>query len=324
MKALAPTGSAAVEGDQHAASVRDSRFLRRVDWNLFRQFQAIGEAGSLTGAARRLNIQQPSLSAALRRLEGHLGLPLCRRTARGIELTPAGKALNDLCKEISDMVGAAPHLVSQAARQVDGTLSIYMISNVISAEFDQSLASFHGRHPSVEVGLTVAPWRAVLDAVSSGAADIGITYDSGPQPGFQYEALFAEAQQVYCGRSHQLYGQRVREVHLLAREAFVLTRNDEPEDLERFRRRYRLGTKSAATAEDLHEAARLIQLGIGVGFLPTLVGERIDLWPILHPSVLPTYLIYLVAPPATRIATPPQLFLDEVRRRLRARNPGGL
>lgn len=303
-----------------ARIVRDRRFLLRVDWNLFRQFQEIAEAGSLTLAARRLNIQQPSLSAALRRLEGHLGLPLCRRTARGVELTPAGKALHDLCKEMTEMVGAAPHLASQAAKQVDGTLSIHMISNVISPEFDQSLASVHGRHPNVQVNLTVAPWRTVLDAVTSGTADIGITYDSGPRLGFQYEALFSETQQVYCGLSHHLYGQRVHEVQVLSKEAFVLTRSDEPEDLARFRQRYGLGVKSAATAEDLHEAARLIKLGIGVGFLPTLVGERANLWPIVGHSALPSYIIYLVAPPATRIATPPQLFLDEVRRRLRARD----
>ncbi len=299
----------------------EKRFIRRVDWNLFRQFYEIVQSGSLSSAARRLHMQQPSLSAALKRLEEHLGLTVCRRTPQGVELTAAGKALMQLATDMVETVRLAPHLTSQAAKRVEGTLSIRMITNIICPQLDEALASFHHRHPEVEITIAVAPWREVLESLLAHECDLSVTYDSGPRPQLQYEPLFRETQQLYCGRSHPLWGETFRDPAGLAQQRFILTQGDEPEDLERFRQRYGLGHNACGHAEDLHEAARLIQLGIGIGFLPTVVAapsglER--LWPLLSPTVLPSYFIYLIGPPPARVSTPTQLFLDEMRRRQRA------
>jgi len=300
----------------------EKRFIRQVDWNLFRQFHEIVQSGSLSGAARRLNLHQPSLSAALKRLEGHLGVTLCRRTSQGIELTAAGKAMMRLTADMVEAVRLAPHLTSQAAKRIEGALSIRMITNIICPELDDALASIHRRHPDVEITLKVSPWREVLEAVGTNQCDIGVSYDSGPRPQLRYEPLFRETQQLYCGRSHPLYGQSIRDPSVLSQEQFILTHGDEPEDLERFRHRYSLGRHACGHVEDLHEAVRLIELGIGIGFLPTVVarpGGPGRFWPLLNPELLPAYFIYLIAPPPVRVSIPAQLFLDEMRRRLKAR-----
>lgn len=314
--------STAPAASKTISALDEERFIRQIDWNLFGQFFAIVQAGSLSAAARQLNLQQPSLSAALKRLEDHLGVVLCHRGARGIKLTPAGKALLKLCGEMVESVRMVPHLTSQAAGRVEGVLSIRLISNVVSVEFNDALASFHSRHPNVEIKLDVSPWRAVFEALSQGKCEIGVTYDSGPRSDFQYEPLFRETQQLYCGASHHLYGQQLREPAIIGGEPFILTNEDEPEELQRFRMRFNLGTASAGQAQDLHEASRLIELGIGIGFLPTIAAELRTtkrLWPLLSTPLLPSYFIYLVTPPVGHMTTPAQLFLDEVRRRLRAK-----
>src|ERR1700722_3752940 len=62
----------------------------------FRYFVAVAEAGSLTvAAAQKLHTSQPSLSRQIRDLESELGSQLLTRRARGIELTPAGRAFLD-------------------------------------------------------------------------------------------------------------------------------------------------------------------------------------------------------------------------------------
>ena len=76
--------------------------IRQVDWNLFGRFFEIVQAGSLSAAGRGLNLQQPSVSAALKRLEDRLGVVLCHRTPTGIRLTPPGRALLALCGDMVD------------------------------------------------------------------------------------------------------------------------------------------------------------------------------------------------------------------------------
>jgi DNA-binding transcriptional LysR family regulator len=308
------------QSDIAAGAFEEQRFLNRIDWNLFRQFYDIAQSGSLSGAAKKANKQQPSLSAALKRLEDHLGVVLCRRTPKGIELTPAGRAMLLLCEDMVATVRVAPHVTSQAAMRVEGRLSIFQISNIVNAELDEALVSFHKRHRNVVLEVTIAPWRTVLEALSSNACDVGVTYDSEPRPHFQYEPLFREIQQLYCGPTHPLYGRQFYNPADLAQEGFILTAGDEPEDLERFRKRYNLGSNSICSVEDLHEVSRLIQLGIGIGFLPTIVASSSKkLWPLLAPAILPSYFIYLVGPSPSLISTPAQLFFDETRRRLSAR-----
>jgi DNA-binding transcriptional LysR family regulator len=196
-----------------------------------------------------------------------------------------------------------------------------MISDIISPELDEAIASILRRHPDVKLTIDIATWPEVLDAVSTGGCDIGVTYESDSLPNLRYEPFLRETQQLYCGRSHALYGQRIRNPATLSGERFILAAADEPKDLVRFRLHFDLGKNTVAHADDLYEAMRLIRLGAGIGFLPTVVAQQLGdrLWPILPTSVLPAYFIYLITPTASRMSTPTQLFHDEMLRRLRAK-----
>ena len=58
--------------------------LDRFDWALVRSFVAVLDAGSLTGAARALGAQQPTLSRHIAELEVQLGAPLFERSAHSL------------------------------------------------------------------------------------------------------------------------------------------------------------------------------------------------------------------------------------------------
>lgn len=304
------------------AALPDKTFASRVDWNLLRTFVEIVRAGGVGAAARRLNRQQPSVSAALRRLEDQVGVQLLHRSSVGVEMTAAGKALMSLCEEMLEAARMVPHQIAQATSRVEGIVRIQMISAVVSAELDEAIASFHRRNPNIHVELRVSPWRGVLDALARGEVEIGIGYDSTVRPELVYEPLFVERQQLYCARGHPLYGRRVARLSELKDEGFVLTGDDELDIVTRLRRRHHLGARVNGLAEDIYEALRLIALGVGIGFLPVLAAAEAvakeRLWPLLHADAELSYDIFLLARSEPARDTATQLFLDEVIRRIRA------
>src|SRR6266481_4491103 len=80
----------------------------RMELRHLRYFVAVAEAGSLTVAAQRmLHTSQPSLSRQIRDLEDEVGARLLTRRARGIELTPAGRAFLDHARSVLSQVEAA-------------------------------------------------------------------------------------------------------------------------------------------------------------------------------------------------------------------------
>ena len=58
---------------------------------------AVAETGTISAAAKRLFIAQPSLTASIKELENELQVTLFRRTNKGVTLTPEGRRISRLC-----------------------------------------------------------------------------------------------------------------------------------------------------------------------------------------------------------------------------------
>ncbi len=300
-------------------------FARRADWNLLKLYVEIVRAGGIGAAARRLNRQQPSISAALKRLEDQVGAQLLHRSASGVRTTAAGKALLQLCEDMFEAARMVPHQIAQAVQRVEGLVRMQIISSIISPEFDEAIASFHRRYPAIQIELRVSVWGEILEALDRGDVELGVGYDGAARTNLTYDPLFIEAQQLYCSRHHPFYGRQTSRLIELRDQGFVLTGADEPVAIAHLRTRYGLGTLVNGRAEDVHEALRLISLGVGIGFLPTVAADAAvrsgRLWPMLQADTVPAYDIFLISRTENARDTATQLFLDEIRRRLRAATP---
>jgi DNA-binding transcriptional LysR family regulator len=86
---------------------------QRLELRHLRYFVAVADAGTLTQAAERLFIAQPTLSQQIRRLEQIVGTPLLHRRHDGVRLTAAGAVLLEAAR---DVLSTVDHTVSQARR----------------------------------------------------------------------------------------------------------------------------------------------------------------------------------------------------------------
>lgn len=87
-----------------------------MEFRHLRYFVAVAEAGSLKLAAEdRLHTTQPSLSRQIRDLEREVGTVLFRRSARGMQLTPAGRVFLDHARVMLSQAETAVRSVRQIA-----------------------------------------------------------------------------------------------------------------------------------------------------------------------------------------------------------------
>ena len=273
------------------------RFTRGLDWNLLKYCVQIARSGSIGAAATALNVSQPGVSAALRRLEAHVGAPLFVRTRIGVKPTEAGALLLRDAETITALIAAKQQELAAIADRVTGAITVKTVSYVSSPTLDVAVIAFRNRYPEVSLSFAAAAWPQVLAAVENGEAPLGIGFVDRETAGLVYERLGSEHVQIYCGEGHPLFGKTVADLATLADLPFVAFKDGEPPSLVRFRARRGLGERTSGFADSLNEAAWMIGLGLGVGLLPVPVAsmeQRFRLWPILPAAMAPQIDIYLV------------------------------
>jgi DNA-binding transcriptional LysR family regulator len=89
-----------------------------------RYFVAVAELGHITRAAEQLGMQQPPLSRQIKALEQEIGVQLFRRTARGVDLTDAGRVFLDDARTTLAQVDQALDTARRTARGEHGRISV--------------------------------------------------------------------------------------------------------------------------------------------------------------------------------------------------------
>lgn len=114
-------------------------------------FLAAAEEGSITGAARRMNLTQPGLSRQIKALEEELGVELFTRGAHSVALTPAGRVL---AEEGGKLLERAERVIGRVRAEADGPpLRIGYAPSLAGPLLGLALERFSQLHPRVRVRL---------------------------------------------------------------------------------------------------------------------------------------------------------------------------
>jgi DNA-binding transcriptional LysR family regulator len=135
------------------------------------------DAGSVTEAAKRLNVSQPSISAALSQIEAELGIQaFVRHLAKGVTLSSAGQRLvNDarlLLNHARDFAQSAQSL----GNTLRGEIVVGSFVTLATRFMPGLLSGFRQRQPGISVKLEEGNQQEIIDALISGRTELALSY----------------------------------------------------------------------------------------------------------------------------------------------------
>ncbi|MEV4893117.1 LysR family transcriptional regulator, partial [Nonomuraea sp. NPDC055795] len=135
----------------------------------------IAEEGSISGAARRLRLTQPTLSRQLRDLERRLDAELFVRTGRGLAPTAAGAALLRRAVRMLAEAEAALHDVRLAAEGKTGRVTVGFAGSGINGALGGALGRLRAELPDVDLSLVELFDDAEMSAgILDGSLDVAV------------------------------------------------------------------------------------------------------------------------------------------------------
>ncbi|MDG3439094.1 LysR family transcriptional regulator [Nitrospirillum amazonense] len=126
-----------------------------LEWDDLRLFLAIARAGTLSAAAPRLNLTQPTAGRRLKALEGRLGVTLFQRTPGGFRLTDDGEVMLQYADRVEAEVLALERRLVGEGRTLEGLLRLSSSEWFGRRILAPALAGFSLQHPKVTVELVV-------------------------------------------------------------------------------------------------------------------------------------------------------------------------
>ncbi len=254
-------------------------------WDALRTFFAVMRDGSLSGAARRLKLAQPTVGRHIDSLEAALGVSLFIRSPRGLVATAAAQALVPYGDAMS---AAAAALLRSAASEGDEERGVVRVtaSEVMGAEvLPPIFAAFRAEHPGVALELAVTNRNEDL---ARGEADIAVRMVRPTQSGLVAKRIGVTRIGLYAHRDYcRRFGEPRSLDELRAHRLIGFDRDD---------RAFRAagGVAAALTREDCafrcdNDLVQLAALraGVGVGGCQEGVARRSkDLVPIVPDAQL--------------------------------------
>jgi LysR family hca operon transcriptional activator len=237
-----------------------------------RYFVAVAEAKSITvAAARKLRTAQPSLSRQLRELETEVGAALMTRSARGIELTAAGRVFLDHARLALAQVEAAVAAARRAAHPEERTLALGFLSGCEPEWLPAVMHVLREELPKIEVTISSKHSPQLADGLATGRLDAAFLRPEEQHPDLVYKVLIREPLVVILPSDHRLASRKAIAPQDLAGETFIGMADQAPvlrAITEDYLRRSGIDLKPTHRVEYLSMAISLVASTRGVALLP--------------------------------------------------------
>ncbi len=246
-----------------------------MDLSLLETFRTVVEEGGFSAAGQKLLRTQPAVSLALKRLENELGEKLIDRSSRSLVLTDAGGAVLEYAQRFDGLKRELQNALAELRDKRAGKLTIG--ANESTALYLLvHIERYRRLYPGVKVEIRRSLSSRIPEALLAGSLDLGaISYDPG-DPKLVTAEIYTDALTFVVSPTHRFADRQEVNITELGMETFIAHNVVSPYRatvIDIFRR-HQVALNMEVEMPTIETIRRLVQLNLGVAFLPKMCVEQ--------------------------------------------------
>lgn len=244
-------------------------------WDDFRFFLATSSAGSFSKAANELGVTQPTISRRIENLEHRLGVRLFDRLPNGVALTTEGESILDAARHIENTVLEIQRNVHGSDKRMEGTVRISVTDGLATYWLTPQLSRLQERHPGISI-----EFQCSIEPADALKMETDLSIQSGlPQAadliamklGTMHFVPWASPDYIERNGAPTTPEELLR--HRLLDHSIYYKEEGDWNDWFALARAANLISYMTNSSASMLSA---IQSGLGIGMLPTYVGECVE------------------------------------------------
>ena len=242
-----------------------------MDHSSIRTFLAVAEEGSFRKAAARMGYTQAGVSYIIHNMEDEFGLSLFLRTRSGVSLSPEGKALLPLLRQMESDSRTLEEKVRELQGLEQGTLRVQVFDSISIHWIPGILQAFKRDYPGITVELiSEEDSTRAEEMVSSGEVDCGFFLTDVTSP-LDVFALHEESMMAIVSTDHELAAADSFPVAKLGDYPYISMKFDHHTGLSEIFERHGAQPNIAYCMDNDYAAMAMVSKGLGYGIFPQLL-----------------------------------------------------
>ncbi|MBZ5790798.1 LysR family transcriptional regulator [Burkholderia contaminans] len=186
---------------------------------LLAAFYETARQGSVTAAAKRLDVSQPTITSRIQQLERHYGVELFHRRGNRLDLSDAGAALMPMIGQMLQMENDIDFALRNERELHTGNLRVGTTGPFYILP---AIAAFRRQYPAVKISIEIGNSQQVLDALVDFRVDVAVSSQRDDDPRFVRHTIANDPLVLVVHRSHPLAARDSIALATLARETLLL------------------------------------------------------------------------------------------------------
>jgi DNA-binding transcriptional LysR family regulator len=241
-----------------------------------RLFVAVADDRSITHGAARVHLALPSASARIKAMEETLGIALLKRGRRGVELTAAGENLLGHARVIVHNFETMRGDLTAFARGLRGSVHLLTNTSGLSEYLPKLLAAFLQEHPHVNIDVEERESTEIANAITSGAADLGLAAEHALPDGIERIAFSEDRLVLVAARNDEVARRRQIDFSEVVGRDFVGLTAASALHAHIAGHAARLGVRLSyrARLNNFDTIGQMVAAGIGIAVMPEVAAKR--------------------------------------------------